>query len=283
MEKITISNELGSIEFSDQLPFRLISIDGNSQGSACEVFKAINQHGQTSGETLYNARMIPCRIAIAGLENGKYSHKALLQNEQQAFKFMQPHLPMQLVYENDIGVYKINVRLEEKPPRKKDVGEVYKYDINFIADNPYWQANEDICFRLGSIVGGFSFPFSFNPTVKFGTWVKTCTIENDTGIETPFTIEMTTVSDYCKITNEKGEFIKVDKPVTDGQKLIIDTYDMTVKLVNADGSFVYANNKVTLDSTYFKLHYGTNVLTLDNGQSTPAIASICYNKLYLGV
>lgn len=283
MEKITISSELGTVTFSNLYPYKLISIDSDSQGSACQVYKAIEQHGQTAGDTYYNARIIPCRVAISGELNGKYNHRQFLQNKQAALKVMQPNLRCLLTYQNDLGIYKINVRLEERPTPKKDIGEIYKLDINFVADYPFWQASEQVSFRLGSIVGGFSFPFSFNPTVSFGTWVKTCTIENDTGIDTPFKIEMTTVSDYCKITNEKGEFIKVDRAVADGQRLVIDTFNLDVKLYSADGTYEDANNKVTLDSTYFTLHQGTNVLTLDNGQTTPAVATISYNKLYLGV
>lgn len=272
MQSITYTNELGqSLTFGNTFPFLFVNIDASSLGKTEETFKAYAQDGQTTGITTYNPRTIICNLILA--IDGVTSYR---QNWQRICSVLAPKLKGTLYYTNEIGTYKIDCSTFEIPKIEQQ-----QFAVQFVADYPFWQASEDICFRLGSIVGGFSFPFSF--PVSFGTWVKSCTIENDTGIDTPLKIEMTTVSDYCKITNEKGEFIKVDKPVADGQKLVIDTYEGKVKLYSADGSFVYANNKVTLDSTYFTLHNGTNILTLDNGQTTPAIATICYNKLYTGV
>ena len=284
MREITYTNQYGkSITFTNSRPFVLESIDANSIGTTRNSYKAIGQDGQNDGEITYNARTIICKLAFDGVLNGKYSNAEMERNWQLIASVLLPNVSGMLVYTNNVGTYKIACSPFELPNYENVVATLGKFSIQFVANNPFWQANEEISFRLGSIVGGFSFPFSFNPTVSFGTWVKSCTIENDMGIDTPFLIEMVTVSDYCKITNEKGQFIKVDRPITAGQRLTINTANQEVRLYDVDGTYTLANNKVTLDSTFFKLHYGTNVLTLDNGQLTPAIATIAYNKLYLGV
>ena len=283
MKSITYTNGNGkSITFGESPPFYLEYIDASSISTSRSTYKAIGQDGQSSGDITYNPRTIVCKLAYNGVLNDRYDTAEMLRNWQLITSVFLPKSAGELVYTNDLGTYKIACCPFDLPNYETVVATLGKFTIDFVADYPFWQSNEIICFRLGEVVGGFSFPFSFNPTVQFGTWVKTCTIENDTGIETPFIVEIDTVSDYAILSNEKGEFIKVDRAIADGQKLVVNTLDMTVKLVNADGSFTYANNKVSLDSTYFKLHDGTNILTLDNGKTTPATASICYNKLYLG-
>lgn len=275
MQSITYTNELGqSLTFGDTPPFMFVDISGAGVGKTQESFKAIGVDGQTTGKPTLNERTILCNL-ILSTYGGVTAYRNNCNIMRSVFS---PSLNGILSFTNEIGTYKIACSPFEVPIISQQ-----QFSIQLIANNPYWQASEEISFRLGSIVGGFSFPFSFSPTVSFGTWVKSCTIENDMGVDTPFVIEMVTVSDYCQITNELGQFIKVDRPITEGQRLTINTANQEVRLYDVDGTYTLADNKVTLDSTYFKLHYGTNVLTLDNGQLTPAIATITYNKLYLGV
>lgn len=276
MRKVEYINELGkSISFGDSLPYFLKSIDGSSLGITEQIYKSIGQDGQKAGEITLNARTILCEF-IFSFVGSVESYRRQWQNICEVFS---PKLKGTLHYSNDGGSYKIDCRPYEVPAPLKDS----QFTVQFIADSPLWKAEKRFYQKLGTVKGGLSFPFSFNPKIRFGTWEKECTIYNDTSIETPFIINIESVSDYCQITNQKGEFIRIDKPIGLGERLEIDTGNYTVKLYSNDNSFVYANNKITLDSTYFKLYAGENILTLDNGTETLSTASIAYNSLFLGV
>ena len=276
MRKVTYINEFGkSITFGDELPYFLEYIDGSGLGAATEVYKSYGDDGQRKGITTLEARTILCDFIFAFRGTAENYRKKWVK----ICDIFNPKLNGTLFYEDDGGSYKIGCRPFELP--KKITNQ--KFSMQFVADSPFWQAKQGFYQKLGTVVGGLKLPLSFNPKIKLGTWIKECTIDNDTSVETPFVITVESVSDYCKITNQKGEFIKIDKPIGAGEKLVIDTGNYNVKLYFADGSFIYANNKITLDSTYLKLYAGENTLTLDNGQATLATASIEYNKLFVGV
>ncbi len=276
MRKVTYVNELGkSITFDDTLPNLLVDIDTSSLGITEQIYKSIEHDGQKAGEITLNARTIICEFVVAFMGTAENYRKKW----REICDIFSPKLKGTLHYSNSGGSYKIDCRPLEVPKNPKE----QKFTIQFIADNPYWQNADGYYKRLGTVQGGLSFPIKFNPKIKFGIWTKQAIIKNNTSEEAPFIISVESVSDYCQITNQKGEFLRIDRVIAEGERLEIDTGNYTVKLFSPDGSFIYSNNKLTLDSTYFKLYQGENILDFDNGSSSFAIASISYNDLYLGV
>jgi len=268
-------NENGkSIVFGDSLPCFFVGIN-DSIGKNSITGSAIGGDGQiTLSETL-NPRNIVCEFLFKYYGTAE-SYRRAWMNIQAV---LNPLLKGTIEYTTDAGAFAIDVKPLETP-----VLDNQRFSVQFVADYPYWRDATATKYRFGTIINGLQLPSSFDEHIIFGEWTKSFTFYNDTETPTPFELEIESVSDYCKLTNDKGEFIKVDRPITQGQKLIINTGTYTTKLVDVNGAESYANNKLTLDSTPdMKLYSGTNILTFDNGlQSLPA-ATIKINRLYVGI
>ncbi len=271
----TYENEYGkSIIFNDDLPRFLKSMSA-PVGKTSITSGAIGQDGiSTLLETL-NQRNIVCEFV--------YQFNCSAQEYRQGWidicSILNPKLKGTITYTSDAGSWQIDVSPLETP-----LLENQHFSVTFVADYPYWRKTESIVHRFGTVEGGLTFPFCFDSYVTFGEWTNKFSYINDSGVDTPFEIVIESVGDYCQIINEKGEFIKVNKPLAAGQKLKINTFTNDVILVDTDGTETYANNYVVIDSNLeMILHNGENVLTFDNGLATLPIAKITINQLYVEV
>lgn len=284
MEKITYRNANGdSISFANSAPFYLESIDANSVGTAYSTQKAIGQDGQDILDITYNPRTVVAKLAFCGIKNGRYDEAAMHKNWLTISRVLIPNQAGTLIYQNDAGIYKIAYRPSELPNFTRSVGTLCRFSVDFTADYPFWKSYTDFTARLGTVVGGKRYPVIYNPALRYGEWVMKAAIKNDCGIPTPFAITIESVSTYAKIINQRGEYLYIDQVTGEGEKLVIDTENYTVTLIQADGTEVLANHKITLDSSYFRLYPGINILTLENGEDSAAKATVAYNQLYLGV
>ena len=284
MTELTVTQGNNIIDFKVSGEFVCESVDSSSIGSTTPTYTAIQQFGQIAGDTTYNARSIPCKLAIKPIRDNKYDMSYLDELWQKVLKVLMPHKRCELTLHKNGKDYKINVRVPEINEYVFDGG-LAKFEVNFLADDPMWRDAEATEYIFGTVEPLFKFPCTFaNGPIKFGEWQKEFTYVNTNDTETPFKLVVEGVGDYCQISNDNGEFIRVNKAITDGQKLIIDTSTGIVKLINADGTESYANQYATLDSTLdMKLHEDSNVMTYDNGVATLPIATIQINQYYLGV
>lgn len=289
MQKITYTNKYGdSITFGNTSPYFLEKIDGNSLSVNRTTVTALQQDGQTTTNSNYGVRTIICDLAFIGVSGGKYDKYEMLTLWQEVLKTIIPKQTGILTYQNDIGTYKIECYPYEVPNYDIKVATFSKFQLEFVADNPFWLSEEQFALKLGQVTGGIQYPLIY--PIQYGEWITTLTLENDTNIELPCVVEVSTNANYVKvINNTTGEFIQVEKAITENQKLIIDTGNYTVEIVTYDDLGVevsreYANYRLTYDSTYFNLAIGENELSIENGIAGATIpATVKYRKRYLGV
>lgn len=289
MRQITYVNSHGdSLTFGRTTPFFLTDIDANSLGTSRDTQKAIGQNGQTTQGIVYNPRTIILNLAFDGILDGKYDWGELRKNWKQIVKTFLPHEKGTLYYQNAGGSYKIDCSPFDIPNFESVVATHSKFKLEMIADDPLWLAKQALVSRLGQVTGGIRFPLRY--PLQYGKWITNAVIDNDTNLELPCVVELSTSASYVQVTNNTtGEFIKVDKALQNNQKLIIDTGACTVVIVTYDTLGLetareYANYKLTSDSRYFKLVCGLNNISIDNGVASSAIpASVTYYKRFLGV
>ena len=279
MKTFTYTNEKGKSIVFDNNPAStqfLLLLSGNL-GKTEQTYNVIGQDGAITSNPCLNARTIMCDMIY---EFRGVSYADYKKQWQNIVSVLSPKLNGTITYVTEYGSFKIDVKPFETPELADG-----KFTIQFVADDPMWRDAEATEYVFGTVEPLFKFPATFaNGNIKFGEWQKEFTYVNTNDTETPFKLVVEGVGDYCQITNDNGEFIRVNKAITDGQKLIIDTSTGIVKLVNADGTETYANQFVTLDSTLdMKLHEDSNVMTYDNGELTLPIATIQINQYYLGV
>lgn len=289
MRTLTYINEYGdSVTFGVSAPYYLHDIDASSLGTDRTTQKTIGQHGETTTALTYKQRSIVAKLGCIGIKDGRYNQQAFDAAWQQICSVIVPAAKGTLVYTNDVGTYRIDCSPNELPNPQRDIATKYSFAVDFIADVPFWRAEHPFVHRLGQVVGGKRYPLRY--PLRYGEWVRDVTVINDTNIATPVVVEITSEATEVLVTNmTTGEYIKVETPLTQGQKMVIDTGKYTVEIITYDElgketSREYANYRITLDSTYFRLSPGRNHVTLDNGYPDAlASASITYDKLYLGV
>ena len=279
MKTFTYTNEKGKSIVFDNNPAStqfLLSLSGNL-GKTEQTYNVIGQDGAITGNAYLNARTIMCDMIY---EFRGVSYADYKRQWQNIVSVLSPKLKGTITYATEYGNFKIDVKPFETPELVDG-----KFTIQFVADNPMWRDANATEYVFGTVKPLWRFPFTFaNGPLKMGEWQKSFTYDNTSGIETPFKIVINGVGDYCKITNDNGEFIKVNKSISAGQTLTIDTATGIVTLAEENGAISYANQYVSLDSTLdMKLHEGVNKLTYDNSLTSLPVATISINQYYLGV
>jgi hypothetical protein len=111
-------------------------------------------------------------------------------------------------------------------------------------------------------------------------------IINNTGdVPAPVRIQFLGGSTNPTITNETtGEFITVNKVIASNEILEITTGygDKRVELIADDGTRTNAFNYIDLDSTFFSLALGENILSYNADSGACSTRSIYYSNKYLG-
>lgn len=279
MKIFTYTNEKGeSIIFNTDPASTqfLLKLSGNL-GKTEQTYNVIGQDGIITLNPYFNARTIICDMIyeFRGVSYAEYKRQW-----QNIVSVLSPKLKGTITYLTEYGEFKIDVKPFETPELEDG-----KFTIQFVADNPLWRDALSAEYVFGTVKPLFKFPFTFaTGDVRFGEWQKDFAYNNTNNTETPFKLVVEGVGDYCQITNDNGEFIRVNKAIINGQKLTIDTSTGIVKLIYADGTESYANQYVTLDSALnMMLHEGINIMTFDNGVASLPIATIQISQYYLEV
>lgn len=123
--------------------------------------------------------------------------------------------------------------------------------------------------------GSAIYPFKY--PVVYGSTVYTVTADcNNIGTLPVYPVTITVVGpiNNPRVTNQAtGEYIEVDVNLGSGSDQLNVTYDKDTLDVNLNGTNVV--NKVTADSTYFKIQPGTNTIQLSGSSvSTGANATV---------
>ena len=277
MKKFTYTNEYGDEVVFDNNPNStqfLVSLTGLISKTE-QYVKAIEQDGQKTLKSVYNARPLMAKMIYERRGRSLADYQKHWIEIVNAFA---PKVKGTIKYQTESGTYLIDVMPLEEPELIKQ-----QFTIQFTADFPFWRDAIQKEYVLGTVKPLWKFPATFaNGPLKMGEWQKTFLFNSKVNADTPFILEIEGVGDYCKITNEKGKFMMVDVPITQGEKLIINTGNKTVFHTAANGIVTDANNKLTIDSDYLMFHRGENILTYDNGISSLPVATLKFAELYTG-
>lgn len=282
--KVTYTNSKGeSVVFSPYSPYILEYIYGLSEMDVNnQRQRSPYQDGATKIDTHIRERDL-------GIEFGyKGTQEEIADRRRYLSKVFNPKLtPGVLRYEDfDGAVFEIDVEVYGPPtaPRKNVKG-IQTSLIQLEAPDPYWKSTEQVTEPLAAFVPSFRFPFSF--PVRFGERGSEAVLYNDGHVPAPIQIEFNGPAEQPVITNRTtGEFIRVNRTLADGEKLIIHTghgRDRRVVIDRGNGVIENAFHYIDIwESTLFFLEVGENIIEHD-ALSGEALVNISFKKQYVGV
>lgn len=288
MQVVTFTNSRGqTITLKGSAPFLLSGIDGLGDVDAdIQMQRSPFQDGGTYTDSILQTRPLSLEVAIIS-EDGPVG---VSQKRSEIAQIFNPKLGLgRLTYENENGVIEIMAVPEHVPafPRgSENRGYTFqKCIIDLIAPDPYWKSIDNLDQSLTAWIGKFEFPVEF--PVQFGERADRATIINVGDEKTPVIIEFTGPATNPIVTNETtGESIKVNRVINSGDVLEVNTAfgNKTVEIISPNGSRTNVFNYIDLDSEFFQLIPGENVVSFSSDDADKAgSVSIQYKNRYLGV
>lgn len=283
-EKVIFTNVKGqSIELTNRMPFLLESVEGKGDVSAnVQMQSAPFQDGATFIDTTLETRALELIVNIKA-----YSRDELNLLRQQISSIFNPRLGLgKLTYSNGNVEREIEVVSASVPifPTGEAKGKWFQRTvINLIAPNPYWEDTLEENYKLEDFVGSFKFPFHL--PMRFSSRGDSRVLFNGGDVPTPIQVEFRGIAVNPKITNmETGEFIRVNRTIEQGYKLIIDTSfgGKRVEIVAPDGTVTNAFHYLDLASTFFNLDVGDTKIGFIAEGGNPEVY-VTYKNRYLSV
>lgn len=283
-EKVIFTNVKGqSIELTNRMPFLLESVEGKGDVSAnVQMQSAPFQDGATFIDTTLETRALELIVNIKAS-----SRDELNLFRQQVSSIFNPRLGLgKLTYSNGNIEREIEVVSAGIPifPTGEAKGKWFQRTvINLIAPNPYWEDTIEENYKLEDFVGSFRFPFTL-PT-RFSTRGDSKVLANYGDVPTPIEVEFRGPVTNPVITNEStGEFIRINRAIPVGYKLILDTSfgNKRVEIIAPDGTTTNGFHFIDLQSTFFGLDIGDNRIGFVAEGGSPEVY-IRYKHRYLSV
>lgn len=285
-EKFIFENERGQqIEFSVYSPFFVDNIDGIS-GLKNTIYqnKGMGQDGSTYMGSTLGSRNIVIQGAIT--ENKE-------QNRIKLLSIINPKLKAKLIYtDGNIKKY-VECVVETAPTITKE--NKPKFQMSLICPNPYWRDTAESKKQIVLWKDDFHFPLIIpqDKGIIMGHREPSLivNIENNGQVKTGMIIEFFargTLKNPSLFNVNTREFIKVNKEMVAGEKIIINTNFGEKKILQE-------LNGVTTDilnyldiigggDTFLQLDVGDNLFRYNADKNLDNLeASIYYNNNYLGV
>lgn len=280
--KITYINPRGdSVELSHRAPFFLNKIEGLGDVEAnIQSQKAPKQDGSTHINAVLNERFISIELAIL---------QDYHANKQFLSRVFNPKLGEGLlIYENKGIKREIKAVSEHVPTFPDNRANPHKMAmINLVCPNPFWLTEEEV-EQLVVWEGGLEFPLQLPTFFSQQSANKAKILLNEGDAETPISItfEGPATSPITVENKTTGEHITVKQDLLAGEKLEINTAfgQKRVVKVLADGTTQNAFHYITLDSAFFQLIQGNNLIDYSTGEDFErAGVTINWNNRYLAV
>ena len=284
MEKLLYNIGNKTVEFTSSAPFLLVSVEG-ADGVSAEVqtTKSPYQDGTTYHDSVIGERQISINGAIwAETEDDLFSKR------RELLALFNPKAGAgTLTYTNNVVTKVISAYVAQPPVFKAKVGLMIEFLIVLKCPNPFWLDNYTSSKEIALWVGGLEFPLTL-PTSFSTKGALEVIVRNNGDVEAPVTIEFAGPATNPIITNvTTGEFIKVNRIITADEKLIISTEfgKKRVEVLNElTGETVNVFNWVDLQSTFWQLQQGTNIINCDSDAGTnDAKTLIKWKNRFLGV
>lgn len=286
MRKLRYINSLGvELTLTNSAPFLLQNFDESESVNIITIKGAV-QDGSTYLDNTLDIKDISIEFGIIA-----NSESELIQYRDSVRKILNPKLGEgYLVYEDDEKERTIKCILNALPTFKTmpgyhgQNGKMGSCLISLTAHNPYWFDDEN-SEEVTSWIGGCKFKFKLPFKLKT-RGDKTKNIYNDGDVETPLEIIFKGPAVNPSIINlTTNEFIKVNRTLGSDDTLYITT-DFNNKKVEIESNGVRTNafNYIDLDSTFFSLDIGDNMLEYTNDNVLDSNRVIIKYKIrHLGV
>jgi Phage tail protein len=286
MEKITFTNARGqSVELKSSAPFLLQSIDGLGDVDAdIQTQKAPFQDGSSYIDTVLQERSISLEVAILA------DKSTLLEKRQYLASVFNPKLgPGKIRYENGETVREIEAVPDAVPTFPSGKGnrlpKLQKALVNLLCPEPFWLDEFHTSEKMSYILGGLSFPLRLGTSFAQRGFKKI--LHNQGDVATPVTIEFYGPATNPVVWNRTtGEFIRVSRTLAETDKLVITTDfgKKSVTIENADGSKTNVFNWIDLESTFWQLVPGENLIEYgSDSDATKSRVIVSYRNRYLSV
>lgn len=286
MEKIIFKNKYNKeIILSDHAPYILKKLNGLDSSANINLIKSPLQDGKTFNNSSFNEKSLSIELALISQDDKEmYELRKKLNN---VFNPKNGECTLQYEY----GDYKrdIKVRVKNTPKYKED----YKSDnrildtiIHLVAPSPFWQNIYTESKLIATWTGGLTFPLSLG--TSFATkGSPRLDVINDGDLETPLIIKFRGPAINPIIKNLRtNEFIKVKKELKENDLLEVNTEfgNKKVTIKKEDGQIINAFNFIDLNSTFFNLKVGRNVIECDSDDgSTKSKIKIDWKLRYAGI
>ncbi len=261
----------------------LVSVEGLGDVSAdIQTQSAPFQDGSSYIDAILTSRYVSLEFVI----NGK-DYEDVRRQRTEIAQAVNPKLGLgTLRYISGNTTREISAIAETVPfyPDRDARGERWQRGtLTLVCPNPYWRSAR--INELPTFEPLFKFPFE--GTFQMGMRRDRRIIRNDGDARSPISIEFFGPAINPTITNTAtGEYLKVNREISEGEFLRIDTSDgnKSVVLVGVDGIERNVFNWIDLGSTFLKLDVGDNILAYSSdGAIGAAVVNISYNKLYNAV
>ena len=284
-EKLIFTNSRGqSISFGNAAPFILLNHDGTGGVQAdIQRQKSPFQDGVSYIDTVMQERPINFQLVIMASNQNE-----LFQLRSKLVSVLNPKFGEgKLVYQRGEMKHEIKAAVELAPvfPNgEENRGATFQVAlVSLLCPSPFWEDMNEENYKLEDFVGNFRFSFRF--PVRFSTRGDARTLLNKGDVPTPIHVEFRGRAVNPKITNmNTGEFIKVNREIPEGYKLILDTAfgDKRVEIVAPDGVVENAFHYIDLESTFFSLDVGETRFGFISESGRPEVY-VKYKHRYVGV
>lgn len=278
MEKLVFTNSANeSITLDYSGDFILDSWAGMGAAEVIPITtKGYRQNGYGYNGLTLGMRIIPINIRYAG---DYYRKKRIID------KIFNPLLGEGvLTYTNDFISKSITV-ITTMPPTPVDRDGFHVTSLELTAYDPlFYDTAENAC-KMADYQGGLTFPFKFDPSIRFAQKGDVARIMNDGDVATSIKAEFRGPATKPKLfLGNTGELIEVNTTIAEGERLWINTAygNKTVIHEKADGSTESAYNLITTDSKFFQLQIGENNLSFAADSGEPEVYLYWRNR-YVGL
>ena len=263
--------ELGNNEY------KLLEVHG-LEASDYEV--GITEHYSGIGGYVKNKKILPREIYFTA---DCMDWNSCEEQRQRLIKFFNP-LNSGILKVNYCGIERyINYEVESFKDNRTNLYEQLNFTVYIICPDPYFYEAERL-EELTTWIGGLNFPLNLPFNLKQRGEDKK-NIFNDGHVDTPVEVVFKGPAINPKIVNQTtGKFIQVNRELTSEDTLYITTQYRNKKVeIERNGVRTNAFNYIDLDSTFFNLSVGDNLIEYSTQSLEPQGVSIKYSQKYLGV
>lgn len=275
--KLNLKYEGQEINIGSNEKYKLESIEG-LESATYEV--NINKNNQYDGGYIENKRVNSREITIVGefpiIEEAE-------RERQELIKFFNPKKSGVLTV--NYGTYEryIVYEVEKFKEKRSSLYEPLSFQLDLICPDPYFK-DYIVGKEINTWIGGWKFKFKLPFKFKQKGETKT-NIYNKGHVKTPVEIIFKGPAINPSIINHRtGEFVKVIRTLGSDDTLFITT-DFGNKKVEIESNGIRKNafNYIDLDSTFFNLEVGDNLIEYTTESLEPQNVEIKYRNRYLGI